>query len=191
MIINLSRLVVGKVNLMKFVLNGVEKNYQGDPEVTLLHYLREVEGIISPKNGCSPQGTCGCCVVDVDSRGLLSCVIPMKKVVGKTVTTTEGLGEYRQRVFTNAFVEKGAVQCGFCTPGFVMQAEVLLKKNINPSREEVEKAINPNLCRCTGYKKIVDSILYAAKAFQENRGIATPVTSGKIGAGGGRAPEIG
>ncbi|MBF0277550.1 MAG: selenium-dependent xanthine dehydrogenase [SAR324 cluster bacterium] len=166
---------------MKFILNGIEKNYEGDPEATLLHYLREEEGILSPKNGCAPQGTCGCCAVDVDSRGLLSCVIPMKKVAGKTVTTTEGLGEYRQQVFTNAFVEKGAVQCGYCTPGFVMQAEALLKRNINPSREEVEKAINPNLCRCTGYKKIVDSILYAAKAFQENRGIPAMISQGKVG----------
>lgn len=159
----------------------MEKDFQGDPEMSLLHYLREIEGVVSPKNGCAPQGTCGCCVVEVDERSLISCVIPMKKVEGKRVTTTEGLGEYRQDVFTNAFVEKGAVQCGYCTPGFVMQANVLLKKNLNPSRQEVEKAINPNLCRCTGYKKVVESILYAAEAFQENRTIPPPMTNGKVG----------
>lgn len=166
---------------MKFMLNGVEKHYQGDLEMTLLYYLREVAGIVSPKNGCAPQGTCGCCVVEVDDRALLSCVIPMKKVAGKRITTTEGLGAYRQQVFSNAFVEKGAVQCGYCTPGFVMQANVLLKKNINPSRKEVEKAINPNLCRCTGYKKVVDAILHSAEAFQENRTIAAALTHGKVG----------
>ena len=166
---------------MKFVLNGIEKEFQGDSELSLLHYLREIEGIVSPKNGCAPQGTCGACVVEVDDRALLSCVIPMKKMQGKRISTTEGLGEYRQQVFSNAFVEKGAVQCGYCTPGFVMQANVLLKKNLNPSRQEVEKAINPNLCRCTGYKKVVDSILYAAEAFQENRTIPPPMTNGKVG----------
>ncbi len=166
---------------MKFFLNGIAKQYTGDPNISLLHYLREVEGIISPKNGCSPQGACGCCLVEMDGKGVLSCVTPMRKVTERHITTTEGLDALTQRLFTRAFAEKGAVQCGYCTPGFVMQAHVLLQNNPNPSREEVQKAINPNLCRCTGYKKIEEAILYAGEALRNKTEIPTPSSSGKIG----------
>ncbi|MBF0289555.1 MAG: selenium-dependent xanthine dehydrogenase [SAR324 cluster bacterium] len=166
---------------MKFFLNGFDKAYEGDPELSLLYYLRKNEGLISPKNGCSPQGACGCCLVEMDGKGVLSCVTPMKKVAGRHITTTEGLDSFTQRVFTHAFAEKGAVQCGYCTPGFVMRAHVLLKKNSAPSREEVKKAINPNLCRCTGYKKIEEAILYAGEALREKKEIHIPPSSGKVG----------
>ncbi|OGU85332.1 MAG: selenium-dependent xanthine dehydrogenase [Ignavibacteria bacterium RBG_16_35_7] len=166
---------------MQFILNGNKKEYTGDPKLSLLTYLREHEGITSPKDGCAPQASCGCCVVELNGKGVLSCVIPMKKVEGGDVITIEGIGEYRQRVFANAFVEKSGVQCGFCIPGIVMQAKVLIDKNPSPTRDEVERAINPNLCRCTGYKKIVDSILYAAEAIKDLKEIPTPKTDGKIG----------
>ena len=146
-----------------------------------LTYLREYEGIISPKDGCAPQAACGCCVVELNGKGVLSCAIPMKKVDGGEVITIEGIGEYRQRVFANAFVEKSGVQCGFCIPGIVMQAKVLIDKNPSPTRDEVERALQPNLCRCTGYKKIVDSILYAADAIKDLKEIPTPKTNGKVG----------
>ena len=166
---------------MNFTLNGNKKEFTGDPELPLLTYLREFEGIISPKDGCAPQASCGCCVVELNGKGVLSCAIPMKKVDGGEVITIEGIGEYRQRVFANAFVEKSGVQCGFCIPGIVMQAKVLLDKNPTPTRDEVERAIHPNLCRCTGYKKIVDSILYAADAIKDLKEIPTPKTNGKVG----------
>ena len=166
---------------MKFILNGTEKNYSGDPDLSLLKYLREIEGITSVKDGCSPQAACGACTVQVDDRAVLSCVTPMKKVEGKSVITPEGLSEYKKRVFTNAFVEKSGVQCGFCIPGIVMQANVLIEKNPEPTREEIERALQPNLCRCTGYKKIIESIAYAAEAVKELKEIPTPKPDPGIG----------
>ena len=166
---------------MNFTLNGNIKTYTGNPELPLLTYLREIEGIISPKDGCAPQASCGCCVVELNGKGVLSCAIPMKKVESGKVITIEGIGEYRQRVFANAFVEKSGVQCGFCIPGIVMQVKVLIDKNPSPTRNEVEQAIHPNLCRCTGYKKIVDSILYAADVIKDLKEIPTPKTDGKVG----------
>ena len=167
--------------IVNFKLNGISKIYKGDPEIPLLTYLREIEGTISPKDGCAPQASCGCCVVELNGKGVLSCAIPMRKVEGGEVITIEGIGKYRQRVFANAFVEKSGVQCGFCIPGIVMQAKVLIDKSPIPTRNEVEQAIHPNLCRCTGYKKIVDSILYAADAIKDLKEIPTPKTDGKVG----------
>ena len=138
---------------MQFTLNGINKTYSGDPELPLLTYLREIEGITSPKDGCAPQAACGCCTVELNGKAVLSCVIPMRKVENGSVITTEGLGEYKQRVIANAFVEKCGVQCGFCIPGIVMQADVLINKNPNPTREEIARALTPNLCRCTDIKR--------------------------------------
>ncbi len=166
---------------MKFLLNGQEITYEGDPDLPLLTYLREEMGITSPKNGCAPQAACGACAVDLNGKAVLSCVTPMKKAAGGAVTTTEGLGEYRQKVFANAFVEKGGVQCGFCIPGIVMQANALINKNPEPARADVEKALTPHLCRCTGYKKIVDSVLYAADAIRREAEIPEPKSDGRIG----------
>ena len=103
--------------MIQFTLNGQMMEYGGDTNLPLLTYLREEQGIISPKDGCAPQAACGCCVVQVDDKAVLSCVTKMEKVAGKSVMTTEGLGEYRQNVFANAFVKEGGVQCGFCIPG--------------------------------------------------------------------------
>jgi aldehyde oxidoreductase len=166
---------------MYFKLNGQDKHYDGDPDLSLLHYLREIEGITSPKDGCAPQAACGCCAVQVGDKALLACVTPMKKIEGATVTTIEGMGEYRQTTFANAFVEKGGVQCGFCIPGIVMQANALIDKNPSPSRDEIAKALTPHLCRCTGYKKIVDAIEYAASALRAEEEIPRPTSSGRVG----------
>ena len=166
---------------MLFTLNGINKTYEGDPDLPLLTYLREIEGIISPKDGCAPQAACGCCAVELNGKAVLSCVIPMKKVENGNVLTTEGLGEYKQRVIANAFVEKCGVQCGFCIPGIVMQAKVLIDKNPSPTRDEIARALTPNLCRCTGYKKIIDAIEYAADAIREHKEIPKPTSDGKIG----------
>lgn len=166
---------------MKFNLNGKEKEYKGDPELTLLTYLREIEGIISPKDGCAPQASCGCCTVELNGKAVLSCVIPMKKVENGNVITIEGLDEYKQRTIANAFVEKCGVQCGFCIPGIVMQAKVLLDYDSEPSRDKIAKTLTPNLCRCTGYKKIIDSIEYAAEAIRNKREIPKPKSDGRVG----------
>jgi xanthine dehydrogenase molybdenum-binding subunit len=124
---------------MEFKLNGINKNYEGDPELPLLTYLRQHEDITSPKDGCAPQAACGCCTVELNNKAVLSCVIPMSKVADGNVITTEGLGEYKQRVIANAFVEKCGVQCGFCIPGIVMQAKVLLDGNPSPGRDEISR----------------------------------------------------
>lgn len=159
---------------MQFKLNGQLQHYDGDPDTPLLHYLREEQNILSPKNGCAPQAACGACTVDLNGKAVLSCVIPMAKVDGGTVTTIEGLGQYRQDVYANAFVARGGVQCGFCIPGIVMQANALINQNPNPTWDEVEKALTPNLCRCTGYKKVIDAILTAAEAIRHEETIAPP-----------------
>ncbi len=166
---------------MKFWLNGLVKEFDGDPELPLLTYLREDEGIISPKNGCAPQAACGACTVDLNGKAVLSCVTPMKRVADGQVTTIEGLGQYRQDVFANAFVGSGGVQCGFCIPGIVMQANALINKNPEPTRTDVEKALTPNLCRCTGYKKVVDAVLVSAEAIRREEEVPPPVSDGKIG----------
>jgi xanthine dehydrogenase molybdenum-binding subunit len=166
---------------MDFTLNGTPKTYQGDPDLPLLTYLREIEGITSPKDGCAPQAACGCCAVQVGDKALLSCVTPMKKIEGVSVVTTEGLGEYRQNVFANAFVSKGGVQCGFCIPGIVMQANNLIDKNPEPSRSDIEQALTPHLCRCTGYKKIIDAVECAAEAIRSEEEVKLPVGNGHVG----------
>ena len=167
--------------MIEFTLNGQNTNYGGEPDLPLMTYLREDRGIISPKDGCAPQAACGCCVVQVDDKALLSCVTKMEKIAGKSVTTTEGLGEYRQDVFANAFVTEGGVQCGFCIPGIVMQANNMINHNPDPSRADIEKALTPHLCRCTGYKKIVNAIETAADAIRNEEEVTIPECDGRIG----------
>lgn len=163
-----------KERKMKFYLNGIEKEYSGNPKQTLLDYLRNEEGITTVKDGCSPQGGCGACSVLIDDRGRLSCTTPMERVEGKRIVTPDGLDDYTKRVFTNAFVEKSGVQCGFCIPGIVMQSVALLKKKPNPTRKEIATGLQPNICRCTGYTKILDAIEYAAEAIRELEEIPKP-----------------
>ncbi len=166
---------------MEFWLNGQLRVYEGDPELPLLTYLREHEGITTPKDGCAPQAACGCCAVDLNGKAVLSCVTTMQKAADGQITTTDGLGEYRQKVYANAFVEKGGVQCGFCIPGIVMQSNALINKNPEPSREEIAKALTPHLCRCTGYKKIIDAVEYAAAAIRKEEEIPPPNGNGRVG----------
>lgn len=167
--------------MIKFTLNGETKTFEGDPKTPLLNYLRDDAGIISPKDGCAPQAACGCCAVMLNDRAVLACAITMSKTAEGAVTTIEGLDNERQATFANAFLKKGGVQCGFCIPGIVMQANALIEKNDDPSREEVRKALTPHLCRCTGYKKIEDSILYAAEAVREAQPVSAPNGAGNIG----------
>jgi aldehyde oxidoreductase len=166
---------------MKFLLNGQVREYNGDPELPLLTYLRDQEGILSAKDGCAPQAACGACTVQLNGKAVLGCVTKMSRVADGEVITIEGLGEYRQNVFANAFVKAGGVQCGYCIPGIVMQSNALIGKNPNPSREEVAQALTPNLCRCTGYKKIVDSVIMAAEAIRNEEEVEKPSGHGGVG----------
>ena len=153
--------------MITFTLNGVKETYQGSPDLTLLKYLRNHKHIISVKDGCSGQATCGACTVEIDGKARLACVTKMGKLNGTEILTPEGFPEYVKDTIAKAFVNKGAVQCGFCTPGFITRTKILLQNNPNPSIEEIQKAIKPHLCRCTGYTKIMESVKEAVKKIQE------------------------
>ncbi|EOS66782.1 selenium-dependent xanthine dehydrogenase [Oscillibacter sp. 1-3] len=131
----------------------------------LLRYLRDTLRLTSVKDGCS-EGACGTCTVLVDGKPTKACVPQTDKLEGKEVLTVEGLSEFERQVYTYAFGHAGAVQCGFCIPGMVISAKALLDKNRNPTREEAAFAIRNNICRCTGYVKIIDAILLAAELFR-------------------------
>jgi aldehyde oxidoreductase len=149
--------------MIKFSLNGELICYEGDPNNSLMSFLREEKDITSVKDGCSCQAYCGACMLEINGEAKLSCTTKMYKLNDAEVTTMEGIPEAIRDVIAKAFVEKGAVQCGFCTPGFIMRTKVLFQKNPTPTREEIVKALNVNLCRCTGYIKIIDAIEYACQ----------------------------
>ncbi len=164
--------------MIQFTLNGQPAVYEGDEKLSLLAFLRQEKGLTSVKDGCSGQAACGACLVELDGKPALACSTRMKRVTGKQVLTLEGFPEKVRRALGRAFVAKGAVQCGYCTPGILARAKILLENNPNPSREEVVKALNANVCRCTGYVKIIDGILLAAKALREHKEIAWEQNTG-------------
>ncbi|MCP4146207.1 MAG: selenium-dependent xanthine dehydrogenase [bacterium] len=166
--------------MITFTLNGKEKQCESNENLSLLHYLRDSEGIMSVKDGCSGQAACGACMVEIDGKPALSCVTKMKKVGGKKIITIEGFPEKLRKTLGRAFVEKGAVQCGFCTPGFLSRTKILLQDNPNPTRDDIVNALKMNYCRCTGYLKIVEAIQLAADALRENKEIIHD-QSGKVG----------
>ncbi len=155
-------------------INGKEITAQQDKR--LLTFLREDLRLTSVKDGCS-EGVCGTCTILVDGKKTKACTQKLSKFVGKQIVTVEGLSEREREVYVHCFSEAGAVQCGFCIPGMVISAKSLLDATLNPTREEVKQAIRGNLCRCTGYVKIEDAILLAAKFFRENLPIPAPEQS--------------
>lgn len=172
---------------MKLHVNGAVRTFEGDPERTLLDFLRSDLGILSPKDACSGQAACGACTVDVNGKPTLSCVTPMRKLDGAAVITTEGLPPQEQDAFADAFHQNGGVQCGFCIPGMVMRGHSLLKKTPAPTTHEVEKSLTLHLCRCTGYKKIVTSIQAAGTALSTGEPVAKPPQTGRVGT---RLPKV-
>jgi aerobic carbon-monoxide dehydrogenase small subunit len=149
---------------LRFRLNGHPAETRCDDERILLDLLRDDLRLTGTKRGCD-LGTCGCCTVLVDGRPTLSCLTLARLVDGRAVTTIEGLTPPTGlSAVQRAFVEQGATQCGFCTPGFVVTATALLEENPHPDREAIERAISGNLCRCTGYIKIVDAIVSASRS---------------------------
>lgn len=169
-----------EVLTVEFMLNGGRFQAEMDNETSLMDVLREQAGLISPKNGCAPQGSCGCCTVIVDGKAVSSCAVPAKNVVGKNVITLEGLSEQERDIFAKAFTYSAGLQCGFCIPGIVIRAKHLIGKNPNPSRQEIAASLNNHICRCTGYVKIIDAIELAAKAIG-GEPLPEPDYSGKIG----------
>jgi len=146
-----------------FTLNGqpVEVDTAADRRVVDL--LREDLGLTGAKEGCG-SGDCGACTILVDGESRLSCLMLAAQLEGRTITTIEGVASENLHTIQAAFVEHGAVQCGFCTPGMVLAAMDLLHRNPHPTSHEIRQALSGNLCRCTGYQKIVDAVHAAARS---------------------------
>ncbi|HEY2510114.1 MAG TPA: selenium-dependent xanthine dehydrogenase [Polyangiaceae bacterium] len=155
---------------VRFRLNGRDVAVETHPEDSALDLLRERCGLTSPKDGCSPQGQCGCCLVLVDGHPRVTCAMKAEKVAGKAIETLEGLTPEERDLWARSFVAAAGLQCGFCIPGIVMRAKAILDKTPSPSRKEIAKHLDVHLCRCTGYTKILDAIELAAKV---KRGEAT------------------
>ena len=150
-----------------FILNGREITAKYEGRMTLLKYLRNVECMKGSKEGCS-TGHCGACSVLIDGILARSCVTVLKTLAGKSVETIENLpNDTMLQVIQRSFLDAGAVQCGFCTPGMVLTAKAFLNRCKHPTREQAAAALSGNLCRCTGYTKIVDAVMAAAKAMEE------------------------
>ena len=151
---------------IKFILNGEPIEVEIEPHLTLLQVLRDKLELIGTKEGCG-MGECGACTVLLDGKTVNSCIFPALEVEGKKVTTIEGLTDAQGNLhpIQKAFIDYGAVQCGFCTPGMVLSAKALLDENPKPSEEEIRHGIAGNLCRCTGYLQIIQAI----KAVSEQR----------------------
>lgn len=156
--------------MITFFLNDRKIDYSGDENRMLLSYLRDKEGIISVKDGCSGQASCGACMVEINGKAKLSCTQKMKFLHDAQVITMEGIPEPVRDVIARAYVEKGAVQCGFCTPGLIIRTKILFAENPYPTRAQIKKAINLNMCRCTGYVKIIDAIEEALRNLREGKG---------------------
>lgn len=147
-------------------INGVLRTVCVPPQWTLLRVLRETLGLTGAKNGCS-SGDCGACRVILDGTAVNACKVPIKDAAGHRVETIEGLSRNGQlHPIQQAFIDCGAVQCGYCTPGMVMSAKALLDKTLHLSDDEIREALAPNLCRCTGYYKIEEAVREAARRLE-------------------------
>jgi selenium-dependent xanthine dehydrogenase len=168
-------------NQIEFILNGQTRVVEAEPDASLLEVLRDECDLISPKDGCTPQGQCGCCTVIVDDRAIVSCAMPARAAHGKKVLTLEGFSSRERDVYADSFIACGGLQCGFCTPGIIVRAKHLIDKTPEPSDDQINRILSMHHCRCTGYVKIVDSIKQAAECLR-NGGAPDLEPSGRIGA---------
>ena len=158
---------------IRLTLNGQLRTFEVTQEETLLHLIREQAGLTGAKKGCD-LGECGACTVIMDGRAVNSCCVFAMQADGASVETSEGIGTAEApHPLQQAFVDAGAIQCGYCTPGMIMAAKALLDRNPSPTMEEIRQAMSGNLCRCTGYEKIEQAIVQAAEiiaAYAEQNG---------------------
>jgi len=153
--------------LMRFDINGMIYEEEIDHRRTLLEVLRENFGLLGTHKGCD-EGQCGACTVLVEGKAVNSCLVLAASVQGKKITTIEGLAEGEKlHPIQEAFVETGAIQCGFCTPGMIMVTKAFLDRNPDPTEEEAKRAISGNLCRCTGYYQIIEAVMKAAEKMRK------------------------
>lgn len=164
--------------MSKFIVNG--KNVIVNKNQKLITYLRDTLNLTSVKNGCS-EGACGTCMVLVDGKARKACVLSTDKLDGKKIITVEGLSKREKDIYSYAFTEAGAVQCGFCTPGMVISAKGLIDKEPNPDESQIREAIKNNICRCTGYIKIVEAIKLSAKLLREKTIVPESTFKGLVG----------
>ncbi len=151
-----------------FTLNGREARAHIEPQDTLLQVLREQFGLLGTKEACR-EGECGACTVLIEGDAVVSCIYPAHKAAGKCITTIEGLRQGdRLHPIQQAFIDTGAVQCGYCTPGMVLSAKALLDRDPDPSEETIKHAMSGNICRCTGYTRIIQAVQLAAERLREN-----------------------
>jgi len=166
---------------IEFTLNGSRRRVALRPGESLLEVLRERCGITSLKDGCRPQGQCGCCLALVDGKPKVTCAMPAESADGAAVITLEGLPAEERRRLADAFATAAGLQCGFCIPGIALRATYLTDRNPTPTRAEIARGIDVHLCRCTGYVKIVDAIELYARA-RRGEAVPAPGTDGRVGA---------
>jgi carbon-monoxide dehydrogenase small subunit len=153
-----------------FTVNGNAVEVEVRPHWPLLRILRDELELTGAKQGCG-EGECGACTVLVNGAAVNSCIYPVLEVEGKEVTTIEGLADKDNRLhpIQQAFLDKAGVQCGFCTPGMIMSVKALLEENLNPTEDEIRHAIAGNMCRCTGYIQIIESVRHAAGLMSQSK----------------------
>jgi len=153
--------------IARFIVNGRPYEIPIEPQMTLVEVLRDKLDITGTKLSCG-AGECGACTVLIDGKPVLSCLTLAMTAKEKNILTIEGLAEGGDlHPIQKAFIDHGAIQCGFCTPGMILATKALLDENPNPTQEEVKKALAGNLCRCTGYVKIIDAVLAAAEEIRK------------------------
>jgi aerobic-type carbon monoxide dehydrogenase small subunit (CoxS/CutS family) len=156
--------------IIQLDVNGRVREVATEPMRTLLEVLREEIGLTGTKQGCG-EGECGTCTVLLDGAPVNACLVLAIDAQGRRITTIEGLAHgARLHPIQRAFVEHGAIQCGFCSPGMILSAKALLDGNAKPTREEIREALSGNLCRCTGYQKIVEAVEAAAQELSSDVG---------------------
>ncbi|HET9724753.1 MAG TPA: selenium-dependent xanthine dehydrogenase [Actinomycetota bacterium] len=165
---------------MDLTLNGEPVSVDVRADMSLLELLRDELGVMSVKDGCAPEGSCGACTVLIDGKAVVSCAQKAVHAVGRSVVTQEGLPPEERERWAGCFVASGASQCGFCSPGILMKAEAFLAKHPEPTRDEIARGLAGNLCRCTGYVKIVDAIELMSGA-RRGEGVPEPERSGRVG----------
>ena len=152
---------------LKCTINGERIDIDVDPALRLVDFLREKLYLTGTKIGCK-KGECGACTVIIDHQAVNSCLVPVMRANGAEIETIEGLEKNgKLTILQEEFVNKGAVQCGFCTPGMIMSSKALLDRNPNPTGDDVQEALGGNICRCTGYNKIEEAVLAAASRMRE------------------------
>jgi len=165
--------------MYRFQVNGIWREVEEDKR--LMDYLRDDLRLTGTKDGCS-AGACGACTILIDGKKVKACIGKVSQMEGKSIITIEGLTEREKEVYVYAFAECGAVQCGFCIPGMIISAKALLDTTLEPTRADVQKALLGNICRCTGYVKIEEGIMLAAKMFRENLPVPEKDTNAAVGA---------